>query len=210
MAWHKKQLPRRILQHGLKCEFDCNNPELRRFAASLFSSTVSTKEILESCFNSMNRQIGYMNTNKRSSHAMRWLLATLNPFLKDYCFQHFLPTEADFYKALCSPAGRRAVNFELDKWFDVGATPLPECEPERIVDIEHVPESGPLSVTAILKNMSFKPAGSAATQRSAAATAYICGESYNGFANVSSAWVGAPKIFNDQILSFSFTLKVQF
>ncbi len=202
VAWHKEQLPRKILQHGLKCEFDCNNPELRRFAAALFSSTVSTKEILESCFNSMNRQIGYMNTNKRSSHAMKWLLATLNPLLRDYCFQQFLPTEADFYQALCSPAGKRALNFELEKWFDVGATSLPECAPERIVDIEHVPDSGPLSATAILKNMSWKPAGSAATQRSAAATAYICGESYNDFANVNSAWVGAQNLFNNSFCKF--------
>ena len=122
VCWNSEQLVRRILQRGLRNKFDSADPVFLEFAQRLYSASGTTKENLESCFNSCQRQIQFMNVNKRASPYMRWFLATLNPHLDA---RQILPSESDWWKILMSPAGANAIKNMDSHVFNVNATPLP-------------------------------------------------------------------------------------
>ena len=71
VSWHREQLASVLVQHGLKTKFDPEDAEMRQFLARLFASTSSAKELLESNFNNMARQLNYMNTNQKCSDEIR-------------------------------------------------------------------------------------------------------------------------------------------
>lgn len=180
VSWHSEQVSRKILQAGFACDWDPDSRELQDLAKRCWGGSTSTKEILESCFNNINRQIGFSNVNKRASHPSKWLTATLNPFLAEIGGKQILPSPADWWQALCSPSGQQAVQYELMKWFNVNATDMPDDEDW----------TSELPGAHIMKNKQFKAAGALATQRSCAATQYLISDADTGFSNVQNCWAG--------------------
>ena len=190
LSFHREYLPRVIMQKGLRDGFDSD--EMRDFAIANWSTISSTKELLESAFNNCNRQIGFMTVAKVASHPLKWIVTTLNPFLRQIGMSQFLPTETDWWAALKSPQGQQAVQSWADRWFDINSEALPDL-PKR-TSVEPVPDEepqGPLTGNAILSKMNFKPAGADAMRRSAAAAAYLQSDYKTGFENVGTCWTGA-------------------
>lgn len=171
--------------------------ELEAFAVKMWAGTGSTKELLESCFNNCNRQIGFMTTSKVASSPLKWVLSTLNPFCNAANVRQILPVEADWWQSLTSPAGQKAIQHELNSFFDPNATDLPHISVSECAAAKQVTEDeddAALTATAILKNLSFKAAGADALQRGAAAMAYLVGEFRNGFENVQQCWAGFSSV----------------
>ena len=123
LAWNQEQLPRILMRHAWATQFDPNCAEIRNFLASMYGGTSSTKEVLESCINYINRQIAFATTNKVATHSTKWVLATLNPLLKgpEATQRQFLPL--DFTQATRSPTGCKAVSEDLSCCFDISRIP---------------------------------------------------------------------------------------
>eukprot|EP00435_Cladocopium_sp_Y103_P007488 s631_g2.t1 len=192
VAFNSEPLARLLMMKVLKGN-DLEK-ELQDFSVKMWSGTGSTKELLESAFNNCNRQIGFMTTAKTASSPLKWILATLNPFCNAANIRQILPSEADWWQALMSPVGMKAIQYELNHWFDPNGTPLPEislsdCATANLARRDE-DAADALTSTAILKQLNFKPAGAEATQRSAAATAYLVADHENGFENVQQCWAG--------------------
>ena len=124
-----------------------------------------------------------MNVNKRVSAYMRWFLATLNPHLDA---PQILPSESDWWNILMSPAGASAIKNMESHVFNMNATPLPTDENKLS---KHDDDQFNLS------DLTWKPAGLDALQRSAAATAYLVRDVQSNFKNVGNAWAGALSSF---------------
>lgn len=188
VSWCSEPLNRLLMQVGLRDGF-LNNQHLIGCALKLFAGTGSTKEVLESCFNNCNRQIGFMTTAKLASNPLKWLLCTLNPFIPGGNLHQVLPTEGDWWQALMSPVGQKAIQGGIDHWFHANHTPLPDVEVADVAGAQ-AGQPGLFSQATILKHLNFKPAGADALQRSVAATAYLTAEVSCGFANVQHCWAG--------------------
>lgn len=186
LSWNREQLPRILMGHIVASGFDPDCPDMRSFVASLYAGPGSTKELLESCFNYINRQISFSTTNKVASNPMKWALATLNPLAKP----QFLPLPEDWFKAVCSPQGSALISHDLRKIFDITTTPVPECRNLARTRFEEDDPVEALSKVTILKALNFRAAGAEATQRSVAAAAYLCYERAHQFENVQNCWSG--------------------
>ena len=181
LSWHREQLPRHLLKHGLSNRWNANDSQMRDFISQLFAGTSSTKEVLESTFNYMQRQIGFMSTNHRASDAMRWLLATTSPYAFAGGATQTLPRESDWWHVLSTEKGRQLVQDAVPRWFCPNATPMP---PKKHDDEEE------FATPAKLQKLAFRAAGNPALNRSAAATAYLVSEYQHEFRNVASCWAG--------------------
>ena len=192
VAFNSEPLARLLMMKVLKGDEAQN--ELEDFSVKIWTGTGSTKEQLESAFNSCNRQIGFMTSAKQASSPMKWLLASLNPFCNAANVPQILPSENDWWQALMSPAGQKVIQHELSHWFEPNGTDLPEiclseCAASNQVRRDEDSDDA-LTATAILKQLNFKAAGADAMQRSAAATAYLVADHGSGFENVQHCWAG--------------------
>ena len=181
VSWNREQLPRALIQHGLSTSFDPDDTNMRKFVGRLFASSSSTKELLESNFNNMSRQMNYMNTNCKASDAMRWLMATTSPYVEAGGAKQILPKEPDWFDVLSSPQGRKIVQKMAPKFFSANSTPMPA----KVHD-----DDEPFATPAELQKLKFRAAGNPALNRSAAATAYLVSERRQGFTNVDNCWAG--------------------
>eukprot|EP00435_Cladocopium_sp_Y103_P027469 s788_g6.t1 len=194
-SFNSEPLARLLMMKAMQGDETQN--ELETFAVKMWTGTGSTKELLESCFNNCNRQIGFMTTAKIASSPLKWVLSTLNPFCNAANVRQILPMESDWWQGLQSSVGQKAVQHELNHWFDPNGTELPhihvsECAAAR--QMKQGEDDPALTATAILKNLSFKPAGADALQRSSAAMAYLVAEYENGFENIQQCWAGVSAV----------------
>ena len=187
LSFNVEYLPRLLMQKGLRDGFDTD--EMRRWAAANWSSTSSTKELLESAFNNCNRQISFMSTSKVASHFMKWIVTTLNPFVQKAGIDQILPSETDWWQTLNSPKGQQAVRAWSDRWFDINSFPLPTLPEAESTEGEKGP-AAPFTGQAILSKMNFKAAGADAMRRSTAAAAYLVSDYKTGFRHCGSCWTG--------------------
>ncbi|CAE7326484.1 unnamed protein product, partial [Symbiodinium sp. CCMP2456] len=184
LSWRIEPLPRILMRNLCACDFDATDAGIALIARRMYAGTASSKDTLESCFNWMNRQVGYMCTNQKTSDAMKWFLASLNPYGVAAGADGILPSENDWWTCWQSPAGRSTMSAEFSaKIFDVNSTKLPE-----LPDAEAPQTPKPFPTPRELADMSWKAAGSAARQRAVAAAAFLLKE-------VETQWENLPKDF---------------
>lgn len=136
-------------------------------------------------------------------------MATLNPYLPPSKTQQILPGPGDWWQGLLSPFGQRVTQYELDHWFNVTGTKLPDIKPENCMAGGARDEATALSSPAILKQMNFKPAGADALQQgAAAAAAYLTVDFHTGFKNAQNCWAGTFTKFIRMHICFVFVLAV--
>lgn len=187
LSFNSEYICRVLMQKGLQAGF--GSKDVTDWAVANWASTGSTKEVLESAFNNINRQVGFATTAKIASHPMKWLLTTQNPFLKASGINQFVPEESDWWQCLRSPAGLKMLSEWENRWFDINSFKLPEPEAEKPGDLD-ADEGKVMSGASILAKMNFKPAGADAMRRSTAAAAYLVSDYKNGFQNVGFCWSG--------------------
>ncbi|CAK9104319.1 unnamed protein product [Durusdinium trenchii] len=97
LAYHEEPLVREIMALLTQGNFDLNSAEIKsaqKLALRMFSSTWSTKEILESTFAHLTDLITKSNKNKRMNSFLLWLYTTTSSYIKASGMSQALPDAA--------------------------------------------------------------------------------------------------------------------
>ena len=187
LSWHVEPLTRVLMRSLVEVGFDGQDPGLQKLARRMYAGTASSKDTLESCFNWMQRQIQYMNTNAKARDSMKYLLASLNPYCGTAGAPKILPSQADWWLCWQSDGGRKAVAQQAPSFYNVNSTPLPRVPN---TDPEGQDATTKFPTPAQLATVAWRAAGGPATQRSAAAAAYLMHDADNEWENLSKCWAG--------------------
>ena len=185
LGWRKEMLPRFIMRHLIGTDFSLEDEELRRLAVRMFAGTASSKDSLESCFGWVQRQLNFANTNQRASEDMKYLLASLNPYANAAGASKIIPKNSDWWQAWHAPSGKKTIQENAPKFYNVNSTPMPALPDEK-----RAGQQKPFPTPQALGGVKWQPAGAAATQRGAAALAFLMHDKDDGWSSLGQCWTG--------------------
>ena len=80
LGWLDQVLPQEIIIMVLASNFDPHDKELRKLMVRFYSSSNTTKDVLESCFNTLKDRVDRQSKNKKASPWLVWFYSTASRY----------------------------------------------------------------------------------------------------------------------------------
>ena len=130
IATHQWQVTREILAEGIRADWKPSDLNLRALCWQLFGGAMTTKQSLESCFNSLKDHGRESKANKMAPQT-RFSYAALNPFCASGGIRTVV-TEFQDYVALATSASQLQAVSSLPIFTGARSSKLPsECPTKR-------------------------------------------------------------------------------